>query len=181
MIAFKKIRKYCCEDISLIENYEQAFNDQSQVWECHHRLEIELGLSKTELIKQGLYWNRPASELIFLTPSEHRRVHRIGKPSLNKGKYPSAETRAKIGTKSRGRRHTIESRTKISKATSGINHPQARAVYQIDKNTGVIIKKWDYINEASKKLGINQSNIIQCCRGNHKYKSTGGFRWRYVD
>ena len=61
-----RAKDYCCEDISLIENYEQALNDQTQVWDCHHRLEIELGLSAAELIKQGLYWNRPASELIFL-------------------------------------------------------------------------------------------------------------------
>ena len=33
-------KKYCCEDLSLIENYELAINDQTQTWDCHHRGEV---------------------------------------------------------------------------------------------------------------------------------------------
>lgn len=39
---YKRFKKYCCEDISLIENYEKAVNDKTQTWCCHHKLEIEL-------------------------------------------------------------------------------------------------------------------------------------------
>ena len=35
----ESVKKYCCEDISLIENYIEAVSDDSQVWHCHHRLE----------------------------------------------------------------------------------------------------------------------------------------------
>ena len=54
MIAFYKVKKFCCEDISLIENYEQALNDQTQMWECHHRKETDEGLSKAKLIEMGV-------------------------------------------------------------------------------------------------------------------------------
>ena len=68
----------CSEDISLIENYQEAVSDDTQIWHCHHRGEIlPCGVfSQHDLKKFGLYWHRPASELIFLTPSEHHRIHR---------------------------------------------------------------------------------------------------------
>lgn len=66
---------YCCEAIENIENYEDAVNDSTQVWVCHHRKEIELGLSSDDLIRKHLYYERPAAELIFLTNSEHTRLH----------------------------------------------------------------------------------------------------------
>lgn len=73
------IQKFCCEDISLIENYKQAISDTTQTWDCHHRLETDLGLTRDELIKQNKYFNVPASELIFLTRAEHVRLHSIGR------------------------------------------------------------------------------------------------------
>lgn len=66
---------YCCEDIQNIENYEAAVNDDSQMWVCHHRNEIDMGLSADQLIRKHLYYERPASELIFLTNSDHTRLH----------------------------------------------------------------------------------------------------------
>lgn len=73
----KRVRDYCCEDPSLIENYELAVNDTTTKWEIHHRLEIQGGriLSGKELDELGLYLHRPASELIFMTPSDHRKLH----------------------------------------------------------------------------------------------------------
>ena len=72
----KNIQEFCCEDVSLIENYDKAIAD-SERWDCHHRLEIQNNktISKDELIQNNLYFNRPASELIFLTVSEHAKLH----------------------------------------------------------------------------------------------------------
>ena len=77
MISKRRSELYCCDNISLIENYELAINDNSQIWECHHRLEIQNGIFKSdvELKKENLYYKRPASELIFLTHSEHKKLH----------------------------------------------------------------------------------------------------------
>lgn len=66
---------YCCEDISKIENYDIAVNDSTQRYVCHHKKGIELKLTKEELQDAGLYFNRPADELIFLTVSEHAKLH----------------------------------------------------------------------------------------------------------
>lgn len=79
MIArLQKIKSYCCEDITKIENYEKAVNDKEQHWVCHHRNEITMNLRKKALKRKGLYYNRPASELIFLTNSEHSTLHAQG-------------------------------------------------------------------------------------------------------
>lgn len=71
----RNVQMFCCEDISLIENYDKAINDNTQMYECHHRNEIILNKYVEELIVEDLYFNRPASELIFLTKQEHRKIH----------------------------------------------------------------------------------------------------------
>lgn len=75
-------KSFCSEDISKIENYTVAIADTAQTWDCHHKAEIlPCGrFSADMLIKYGLYYHRPANELIFLTHSEHARVHRKGVP-----------------------------------------------------------------------------------------------------
>jgi hypothetical protein len=76
MINIKSASRFCKDDISLIENYADAVNS-SETWDCHHRLEIDLNLSAQELKDRGLYFNRPYTELIFLTHGEHTRIHNL--------------------------------------------------------------------------------------------------------
>ena len=91
MICEKNVRKYCCEDISLIENYYEAINS-NEMWVCHHRLEIQGDekYSIRQLIEMRLYYERPANELIFLSKQQHASLHiLINKPfqtPWNKGK-----------------------------------------------------------------------------------------------
>ena len=94
MIDKKRAIKYCKDDISLIENYDKAFSDTTKMWHCHHRRETIF--SRKDLIEIGEYYNRPACELIFLTPVDHRRLHKLGKPSGMKDKHHSAEARKKM-------------------------------------------------------------------------------------
>ena len=86
---------FCKEDISLIENYEIAVSSKT-IYDCHHRREIDDNLSRTELIKLDLYYNRPASELVFIEHREHQKLHNSGERHPNYGKHLSAETRYKI-------------------------------------------------------------------------------------
>ena len=71
-----------CRRPELIENYAQAVLDTTQIWECHHRREthyLERGkwirreqeISKEQLIDEGVYFDVPPEELIFLTHEEH--------------------------------------------------------------------------------------------------------------
>ena len=71
----EKVKIYCCEDPSLIENYDKAIANTTQTWDCHHRLETDELISKDTLIATNAYYNRPADELILLTKSEHTTLH----------------------------------------------------------------------------------------------------------
>lgn len=116
MINEVTVRKYCREDISMIENYEQAIAD-AQTWHCHHRDEIKIlpsGItvihSVQDLKDAGRYYGCPANELIFLTVAEHIALHHTGerhpmhgKPSPNKGKAMSVEQKQKISEANKGR------------------------------------------------------------------------------
>lgn len=45
--------------------------------------------------------------------------------------------------------------------------------------SGEFIKEWDSIAMVSKELKIGGNSIVTCCKG--KYKSSGGFIWKYKD
>ena len=120
MINKEKIKSYCKDDISLIENYDKAVSDTTKMWHCHHRRETIF--SKSDLIEIGEYYNRPACELIFLTSLEHKRLH-------NLGKHLSEETRQKLSEAQKGennplfgKHHSAETRKKMSEAQKGKNH-----------------------------------------------------------
>ena len=40
-------------------------------------------------------------------------------------------------------------------------------------------KTFDGARQAARELGLNNSNIISCCKG--RYKTTGGFHFRYAE
>ena len=117
MISENQVKKYCREDISLIENYDKAIADNTQTWECHHRKESQY--SAGELFYICEYYNRPACELIFLTPANHRRFHHLGKQSVMSGKHHSAETCKKISEANKGKHRSAETRRKMSEARKG--------------------------------------------------------------
>lgn len=121
MINEKYARMFCCEDISLIENYQEAINDTEQTWDCHHRLETEMNISRKDLIKKKLYYERPSSELIFLTHSEHISMHHKGKhisqETLEKMKRPKSEEHKK---------HISEAHIGLPSPTKGKHYPKLK-------------------------------------------------------
>ena len=178
-------KKYCCEDPSLIENYDLAIADTTQMWDCHHRAEIlSCGrFSVSDLKNFGLYYNRPASELIFLTPSAHCRLHGKNR-SIDKwkysfrGKHHTLETKQKMRECKLGHKVSLETRDKIRKTLTGtIAVWKHRNILQYTKD-GIFIKKWESMSEVERELGISHCNIVNCCNG--KRKSAGGYIWKYV-
>ena len=93
MINESNAYKFCKGDISKIENYDKAIADLTHTWHLHHRLEFtldgEFAHTSADLIRLGMYYNRPYFELIFLPRSEHLSMH-------SKGKVLSEETRKKM-------------------------------------------------------------------------------------
>ena len=117
MIYLKNVKKFCKDDFSLIENYDKAIADDTQVWDCHHRRETIY--SAKELIEIGEYYNRPACELIFLTKSEHTRLHHLGKHHSAETRYKISESLSSEKNPLFGKHHSAEARKKISEAKKG--------------------------------------------------------------
>ena len=138
MINESYAHKYCRDDLSKIENYDKAIADTSQTWVIHHRLELtldgEFALSVDQLKMHDMYYNRPYYELIFLTPTEHRRLHMEGKPltdehrrnisEAKKGKQRSEDTRRKLSEALKGRTLSEDTRRKMSEAHKGKHHSE---------------------------------------------------------
>ena len=115
-----------CKDYENIENYEAAKKDNFKCWHCHHRLETHnsdgerrlVDITGRELKALGMYYNRPVSELIFLTISEHSRLHM-------KGKHLSEEHKKKLREAMKGKQHALgckrseETKKKMSEAQKG--------------------------------------------------------------
>lgn len=136
MINKQSAYKFCKDDISKIENYEKAVSDTTQTWVIHHRLELtldgEFAHSVKELIRLGMYYRRPYFELIFLTHSEHSKLHnkgknnpmygkpgtKLGTPAWNKGKHGiySEETKAKMSAAKKGKLKLAETKLRMSAA-----------------------------------------------------------------
>lgn len=51
-----------------------------------------------------------------------------------------------------------------------------KTVLQFDKD-GNFLREWVGLKSITKEIGVNSSNIANCCRG--KIKSAGGFIWKY--
>ena len=158
MINEHNAKRFCSEDIALIENYHEAIADEERMWDVHHRLECDSEgrtlLTKKQLIEMKLYVKRPASELIFVTRSMHWKLHR---ELRSKG--------GKIGGTISGKKHGAINGKKCS-----------RPILQLTKD-GEFIKEWPSLSDAYRQLGIPPSNICLCLKGH--YTSAGGFVWRY--
>ena len=128
-----KYYKRYCKDIEDVENYEKAKADDFKGWHCHHRLETHnsdgerrlVDIAAAELKALGMYYNRPASELIFLTIREHNAFNK-GRPGPNKGKKFSEESRRKMAeakkgkpSNKKGKKLSEETKKKLSESHKG--------------------------------------------------------------
>lgn len=105
-----------CLHPELIENYDKAIADTTQVWQCHHKAEI--CYTKEELIEKGDYYNVPPCNLIFLTPSEHISLHAKITPNKRcEGKHWKNSEEHK--RKQKDKKMSEESKKKISEAHKG--------------------------------------------------------------
>ena len=152
--------KRYCSDIENVENYEKAKADDFKNWEVHHRLETHnsngkrrsVDISYKELKALGMYYHRPASELIFLTSREHNSLH-------HKGKFASEETKNKLREAHKGKKnpfygkhHSEEAKKKMSECHKG-------------KKLSEEHKK--KLSEAHKGKPIGNTNV----RGRHWYNN----------
>lgn len=57
------------------------------------------------------------------------------------------------------------------------NKRLSKPILQFSK-TGEFIREWDSATQVEKELGIDNSSIAKCCKG--QYKTVGGFIWCYA-
>lgn len=177
MINIKLAKRYCKEDITLIENYSEAISDTTQTWTIHHKGEIlPCGrYSINDLKKFNLYYHRPASELIFIRSAEHTKLHHLGAKRSNETKQ-----RISNGTKGNkkwlGKHHTEETKHKISQSHIGIpawnkgkhlsEEHRRKIGIATTKRKGIIIKKdiWEQKDKILKlhASGLSDRKIAKC-------------------
>jgi len=152
---------YCdcyCRHPELIENYDLAIADETQIWEVHHRKE-EIYPYK-ELIKRNEYFDVEPEELIFLTKAEHSKIDSCCKrcSEAQKGKSLSEEHKRKISEANKGKNLN---RKDLSKKVLCVE-------------TGEVFES---AHEASRKTGVDFGNISKVCLG--KLKTAGGYHWTF--
>ena len=138
MISETQAKRFCKEDISKIENYDNAVSDNTCTWDCHHRWEKFWwwDCPREDLIKQGMYYNQPADRLIFLKHGEHIKLHHTGKhlsedqkrrlSAIRKGSHHSEETKSKMSKVRRGKPKSESWKRKMSEMYKGIPQPNLR-------------------------------------------------------
>lgn len=140
-------RRFCRDAINCVENYEKAVNDKSKTWVLHHRLELTIdglfALSRDDLKRMGMYYHRPAFELIFLDKSQHMRMHMR---ALNPNRL--ASVRYKKSIKMMGNKNPL-----------GIIRDEAyRDKFRGDKNPAKRPEVREKISKRLKELFANESH-----------------------
>lgn len=82
----------------------------------------------------------------------------------------SEEQKKKISESCKGKRNTPEQLKRQSLA-------QMKPINQFTKD-GVFIKRWNSLEEVTKKLNLHGSAISRVCHG--KQKTSGGFKFEYI-
>ena len=142
--------KQYCKNYQDIENYEAAKKDNFKEWCCHHRLEThtsdgkrrEVDITVAELQALGMYYNRPASELIFMKHNEHSSLHKPSDDTKKKiaethkgennpmyGKHLSEEARKKNSEAHKGKKFSEEHKNKIGETKKGNTYVRGRHWY----------------------------------------------------
>jgi group I intron endonuclease len=94
----------------------------------------------------------------------------------NSGKQRSQEIKNKLkGPKSDEHKQKIKEALLGREIKWNVGKPKT-PILQYNLN-GEFIREWDYIKEAAKHYNLNSANIVANCKG--RYKSAGGFIWKY--
>jgi hypothetical protein len=169
--AFNSKLQICfCTEPEKIENYNLAISDKTETWHCHHRLETHFcdgterppkaQLTSEELIALGTYYFRPANELIFLTVSEHHKLHnKLSNFKMNaKGRKRSKETLQKMS---------------IAQKLRGTGDWMLDGKQVICIETNEIFR-----SEAEACRWCKSSKVGAVCRGIRK--TAGGYHWKFA-
>ena len=142
-------KRYCKDRIELVQNFYQAKADGFEGWCIHHRMEIcqdGTVVYRDDLKDKGLYWNRPAIELIFMKTADHMKLHNSHKHTKQHNKNISEAVQKGIASR-RGKLVFAQSKSGEFKVFS--NSSQFAAFAGVTKqwanrciSTGGLAKGW---------------------------------------
>lgn len=178
--------------IGITEGYKRAYSekDRNKYWKNI----VDKAPYEVEIMLDNLTWEEACEkEIEFITLygrkdlNEGTLVNMTSGGDGVKGKIMGFEQKNKISLSKKGHEcyNDIERNKKISKALKGI--PQTYHIESVIKaksipvlqynKQGNLIKEWFSGKEAARTLKLQQAGINGACKG--KYKSAGGFIWKY--
>jgi group I intron endonuclease len=141
----------------------------------------------------GNKWTQEQKEVASKDRKGVKLEDRIGKEKADLAKEKMSKSQT-------GRRHSEETLEKMRIANTGKNNPlygmgykqagdknpmwgkpskNRKPVLQFAKEGGVV-KEYEFISQVAKD-GFNPSNVLYCARGEKKYKTCGGFIWKFKE
>lgn len=131
MVCNRPLLLLYCSTPELIENYDEAIRDETEIWDCHHRREVFNNgntLSVKFLKKCGLYYHVQPEDLIFLKHSDHMKLHKRVEKYTRLGRPHSVETKEKMRKAALGHKVSESCREKIRQFHLGKKlSPETRA------------------------------------------------------
>lgn len=156
-----------------------------------------LGIIQTYMRNDNWYTmktknNRKGYVTVMLCDKKYYSIHRLVAKNFipNPNNLPQVNHKNGVKTDNRienlewctnqyNHEHAIKTKLKNMKyASSCAIQKTSKKVIQLDFNNNVI-KIWDSIMEAERKLGIANSHISSCCKHKKGFNSAGGYRWEY--
>ena len=156
---------HICKDCYIVKN--KLENNQNQCSECFKILHITNFHSRSNNTHR-----KECKECRNFNLRQNRKTEYINcefcKKTVSKNNLKSHQN-----TKSCLEKQYIKIERK-----KGIN-PRSKIVIQLNKDTNKEMNRYNSITEASKKSGIERTNIDKCCKGINK--TAGGFFWKFED
>lgn len=142
---------------------------------------IKMSLSKQNMSKETKDKMSKSAKGKIVTDEvkENMRLGQIGKKH-------TLETKKKMSLWQIGKKHSQTTKNKISEAHKGkkfskelvdkFSKSRMKPILQYSLE-GIFIKEWESAKTAAKKLKIDSSGILKCCK--NKLTTAGKFKWKY--
>jgi hypothetical protein len=112
-------------------------------------------------------------------------VHRLVSEAFVPGYFDGAHVNHKDENKHNNRADNLEWVTRRENSIYGtcqdrLHKNQRKPVIQLTLD-GKFVKEWPSVWSVNYELGIDPGTIVKVCKGKSKYKTAGGFSWKYKE